>query len=235
MVRLKIMKLVVAVCSLIFSLIILKDEAQACTNVTYNYSNDLKSFYSKDPSYFTNKQIKDKYANKLIIDVGIFPGSDMKWEVAAIIEDKALYDSLKVGDYVDIRGIRNERVIVCNTVKDEVYGGITKASEPLLEEFGKPSAVFGTDQGSHTLIAGQIVVFNREIVTMQEVDYKLRKRLIEKEGLYSNELLSKGKVYAHMYNGDEIFISDLSQKSDYRNNNLINVENVSHFDIDFKR
>lgn len=107
------------------------------------------------------------------------------------------------------------------------------SSEPVVDSYSKPSAIFGTSTGSHTLTEGNIVNFNRDNVTIQEVNYKIRKRLIESEGLYSSTLIVSGEVYAHMYNAQEILISDLSKKPDYRDNKIINAKEISHFDVYF--
>lgn len=208
--------------------------AKEKSDISNRQLNILKNFYSQEPSKFTKKTITNKFGNQINVDAGKYPGTNKKWEIRSYISNHELFDSLKINDEIDIRALRNDRYEVCGEVYEEISGGVIMSAEPLVDIYGKPSVIFGTSKGSHTITAGDIVKFDRNNVTIQEVDYKVRKRLVEAEGLYSNISMSSGEVYAHMYNGQKVFISDLSKKPDYRDNKMINVKGISHFDVHFK-
>lgn len=191
-------------------------------------SEVLKNYYNTDLLDYSDQTIIKKYGDNIVIEAG---DQNQKVKIASFLNNPQLFDRLNVGDKVNIKAIKEFTYPICKGIGYETKGGVTISSEePMVDNYSIPLTVF-KDDGSKTIAAPNIMQFNRENVTIQELDYKTRKVLIKKLDLYKNSNYSNGKIYAHMKNGEEIFISDLSVKPNYSDNKLINAKNISHMDV----
>ncbi|MGV2804743.1 exotoxin [Clostridium perfringens] len=119
-----------------------------------------------------------------------------------------------------------------------IYGGVTPYAEKT-EDKNIPINLW--INGKKTTVPFNAVSVNKKIVTVQEIDIKTRRYLIEKYNLYNSyQSFTKGELKFHMKNEKDSFSLDLFYKGYglsksflkiYNDNKIINIENLSHLDL----
>ncbi|MGM8316839.1 exotoxin beta-grasp domain-containing protein (plasmid) [Clostridium perfringens] len=140
------------------------------------------------------------------------------------------HHKFKEGDFVDFYGgSRDGGGYICDC--EEVIfkeGGITALPRTKVDKQIQANVL--DKKGNHPIINHSLLKFPYKEVSIQEIDLRIRKLLIEKENWYKDGSTVKGKIGIHFKDGSERFIY-LNQLYDYRTNEHIDVTDISHFDL----
>ncbi|HEP1506214.1 TPA: pyrogenic exotoxin SpeK [Streptococcus pyogenes] len=137
-----------------------------------------------------------------------------------------------VGDHVNIFAIVKSYQVVCKDQFNYIDGGIIKTSDVKPEEKSIYINII-SDKELRALTAKDKLTFKNNMVTLQEIDVRLRKSLMgdSKIKLYEyGSLYIKGFWDIHYKDGTTRH-TNLFSYPDYTDNEIIDVGKVSHFDV----
>ncbi|HHJ9443089.1 TPA: exotoxin OB-fold domain-containing protein [Streptococcus pyogenes] len=137
-----------------------------------------------------------------------------------------------VGDHVNIFAIVKSYQVVCKDQFNYIDGAIIKTSDVKPEEKAIYINII-SDKELRALTAKDKLTFKNNMVTLQEIDVRLRKSLMgdSKIKLYEyGSLYIKGFWDIHYKDGTTRH-TNLFSYPDYTDNEIIDVGKVSHFDV----
>ncbi|MEY2025993.1 exotoxin OB-fold domain-containing protein, partial [Streptococcus pyogenes] len=137
-----------------------------------------------------------------------------------------------VGDHVNIFAIVKSYDVVCKEQFNYSDGGIIKTSDVKPEEKAIYINIFG-EKELRTLTAKDKITFKNNIVTLQEIDVRLRKSLMSDNRikLYEHNSICKKGYWGIHYKDNTTKFTDLFTHPNYTDNETIDMSKVSHFDI----
>ncbi|HAR4283220.1 TPA: superantigen-like protein SSL7 [Staphylococcus aureus] len=185
---------------------------------------DLHRYYSSESFEFSN--IRGKVENYNGSNVVRFNQDGQNHQLFLLGEDKAKYK----------QGLQGQDVFVVKELIDpngrlSTVGGVTKKNNQS-SETNTPlvvNKVYGGDL--HASIDSFSI--NKEEVSLKELDFKIRKQLVEKYGLYKGTT-KYGKITINLKDEKKEVI-DLSDKLDFeRMADVINSEQIKNIEVNLK-
>ncbi|HEI8617356.1 TPA: superantigen-like protein [Staphylococcus aureus] len=198
---------------------------QAQTDMTPKYE-DLRSYYTKPSLEFKN-------------EIGIILKKWTTIRFMNVVPDYFIYkialvgkDDKKYGEGVH----RNVDVFVVleeNNYNLEKYsvGGITKSNS---KKVNHKAGVRITKEDNKGTISHDVSEFKitKEQISLKELDFKLRKQLIEKNNLYGN--VGSGKIVIKMKNGGKYTFELHKKLQEYRMADVIDGTNIDNIEVNIK-
>lgn len=198
---------------------------QAQTDMTPKYE-DLRSYYTK-PSFEFEKQFgfmlkpwtKVRFMN-------VIPNRFI-YKIALVGKDEKKY---KDGPY--------ENIDVFIVLEDNKYqlkkysvGGITKTNSKKVDHKAELSITQENNQGTISRDVSEYMITKEEI-SLKELDFKLRKQLIEKHNLYGN--MGSGTIVIKMKNGGKYTFELHKKLQEHRMADVIEGTNIDKIEVNIK-
>ncbi|SUK02515.1 Exotoxin [Staphylococcus agnetis] len=145
--------------------------------------------------------------------------------------------SLKEGDLsdIDVFVVREDssRQVLNNSI-----GGVTKSNSQDFKDYvAKPELFISKDHGDYKSTIGEGPhLITKEEISLKELDFKLRKHLIDNHGLYSKGN-NKGDIIVKMKgdNPDHKYTFELDKKlQDHRMGDVVNSKDIKEIIVEFK-
>ncbi|HFQ2148551.1 superantigen-like protein SSL3 [Staphylococcus aureus] len=198
---------------------------QAQTDMTPKYE-DLRSYYTK-PSFEFEKQFG--FMLKLWTTVrfmNVIPNRFI-YKIALVGKDEKKY---KDGPY--------ENIDVFIVLEDNKYqlkkysvGGITKTNSKKVDHKAELSITQENNQGTISRDVSEYMITKEEI-SLKELDFKLRKQLIEKHNLYGN--MGSGTIVIKMKNGGKYTFELHKKLQEHRMADVIEGTNIDKIEVNIK-
>ncbi|HDI0841622.1 TPA: superantigen-like protein SSL3 [Staphylococcus aureus] len=198
---------------------------QAQTDMTPKYE-DLRSYYTK-PSFEFEKQfgfmLKPWTAVRFM---NVIPNRFI-YKIALVGKDEKKY---KDGPY--------ENIDVFIVLEDNKYqlkkysvGGITKTNSKKVDHKAELSITQENNQGTISRDVSEYMITKEEI-SLKELDFKLRKQLIEKHNLYGN--MGSGTIVIKMKNGGKYTFELHKKLQEHRMADVIEGTNIDKIEVNIK-
>lgn len=115
---------------------------------------------------------------------------------------------------------------------DSSIGGVTKTNTKSYKDPLKTPniSVKTTENGVTKDESLNGISFNKEEVSLKEVDFKLRKALIDQKGLYKNQY-SDGTIIVHLNDGGRNTFELRKKLQDNRMSDVINSTDIKHIEV----
>lgn len=159
---------------------------------------------------------KTPYGKDRIINVELKPG--------------LYHHKFEKGDFVDFYGSVRDSMYYIRDNEAIIFmdGGISPLPRIRIETQLQANVL--DENGNHSIINHPLLKFPYKNVSVQEIDLRIRKMLIQKESWYNHNSRVKGKIGIHFKDGSERFIY-LNRLYDYRTNEHIDITSINHFDL----
>lgn len=198
---------------------------QAQTDMTPKYE-DLRSYYTK-PSFEFEKQFGFMLKPWTTVRfMNVIPNRFI-YKIALVGKDEKKY---KDGPY--------ENIDVFIVLEDNKYqlkkysvGGITKTNSKKVDHKAELSITQENNQGTISRDVSEYMITKEEI-SLKELDFKLRKQLIEKHNLYGN--MGSGTIVIKMKNGGKYTFELHKKLQEYRMADVIEGTNIDKIEVNIK-
>lgn len=198
-------------------------------------SSELRKIYGKEEINEENKKITENRGTQKVIDTErktkVWDKNDFNLLIYSNITPSVEGKFVK-GDDVDIYGVLLSSSVILTDQICYINGGLTKSSER--QPFNKPifMNIFGGLKRKNDFSKYKIT-FNKTPVTFQEIDVRIRKNLMNDSEiqLYQYNTKVNSGNWDIDYKSGQPKKTDFFKYPDYRDNELIDLNNVSHFDI----
>ncbi|HDF4651117.1 TPA: superantigen-like protein SSL3 [Staphylococcus aureus] len=198
---------------------------QAQTDMTPKYE-DLRSYYTK-PSFEFEKQFGFMLKPWTTVRfMNVIPNRFI-YKIALVGKDEKKY---KDGPY--------ENVDVFIVLEDNKYqlkkysvGGITKTNSKKVDHKAELSITQENNQGTISRDVSEYMITKEEI-SLKELDFKLRKQLIEKHNLYGN--MGSGTIVIKMKNGGKYTFELHKKLQEHRMADVIEGTNIDKIEVNIK-
>ncbi|ARJ50971.1 exotoxin beta-grasp domain-containing protein [Staphylococcus lutrae] len=197
--------------------------AQATAGVSQD-TNTLKNYYN-GPSFEYKNVNLHKDGNKVDFV------ADLQFTVVDLLgSDKERLKSIKDGDKYDVFVVREG---TGRQAENRTIGGITKANnEKYKDQLTQPDIEIKrtTDELTTVQTVNDLKIYKEEI-SLKELDFKLRKQLIEKHELYKKDP-QENKIKVIMNDGS-YYTFELNKKlQDHRMGDVIESKNIKKIEVD---
>ncbi len=191
----------------------LSSEAKAY-NINQDESNvnELIKYYTQSYLLFSNKWLRQSESGNIYVDFNRYT-----WSAHIQVKGNQSWGNInQLRDrYVDVFGLKDKETSQFWWSYQETFtGGVTPAAGPS----DKPYKIFVQYKDKLQTIIGAHVIYrgNKPVLTLKELDFRVRESLIKNKILY-NENRNKGKLT--ITGGDNNFTIDLNKRlhSDYAN------------------
>ncbi|HDK7600820.1 TPA: superantigen-like protein SSL3 [Staphylococcus aureus] len=198
---------------------------QAQTDMTPKYE-DLRSYYTK-PSFEFEKQFGFMLKPWTTVRfMNVIPNRFI-YKIALVGKDEKKY---KDGPY--------ENIDVFIVLEDNKYqlkkysvGGITKTNSKKVDHKAELSITQENNQGTISRDVSEYMITKEEI-SLKELDFKLRKQLIEKHNLYGN--MGSGTIVIKMKNGGKYTFELHKKLQEHRMADIIEGTNIDKIEVNIK-
>ncbi|HDB5562713.1 TPA: superantigen-like protein SSL3 [Staphylococcus aureus] len=198
---------------------------QAQTDMTPKYE-DLRSYYTK-PSFEFEKQFGFMLKPWTTVRfMNVIPNRFI-YKIALVGKDEKKY---KDGPY--------ENIDVFIVLEDNKYqlkkysvGGITKTNSKKVDHKAELSITQENNQGTISRDVSEYMITKEEI-SLKELDFKLRKQLIEKHNLYGN--MGSGTIVIKMKNGGKYTFELHKKLQEHRMADVIEGTNIDEIEVNIK-
>ncbi|HCY3090682.1 TPA: superantigen-like protein SSL3 [Staphylococcus aureus] len=198
---------------------------QAQTDMTPKYE-DLRSYYTK-PSFEFEKQFGFMLKPWTTVRfMNVIPNRFI-YKIALVGKDEKKY---KDGPY--------ENIDVFIVLEDNKYqlkkysvGGITKTNSKKVDHKAELSITQENNQGTISRDVSEYMITKEEI-SLKELDFKLRKQLIEKHNLYGN--MGSGTIVIKMKNGGKYTFELHKKLQKDRMADVIDGTNIDSIEVNIK-
>lgn len=198
---------------------------QAQTDMTPKYE-DLRSYYTK-PSFEFEKQFGFMLKPWTTVRfMNVIPNRFI-YKIALVGKDEKKY---KDGPY--------ENIDVFIVLEDNKYqlkkysvGGITKTNSKKVDHKAELSIIQENNQGTISRDVSEYMITKEEI-SLKELDFKLRKQLIEKHNLYGN--MGSGTIVIKMKNGGKYTFELHKKLQEHRMADVIEGTNIDKIEVNIK-
>ncbi|HGZ3016388.1 TPA: superantigen-like protein SSL3 [Staphylococcus aureus] len=198
---------------------------QAQTDMTPKYE-DLRSYYTK-PSFEFEKQFGFMLKPWTTVRfMNVIPNRFI-YKIALVGKDEKKY---KDGPY--------ENIDVFIVLEDNKYqlkkysvGGITKTNSKKVDHKAELSVTQENNQGTISRDVSEYMITKEEI-SLKELDFKLRKQLIEKHNLYGN--MGSGTIVIKMKNGGKYTFELHKKLQEHRMADVIEGTNIDKIEVNIK-
>ncbi|HHO1719191.1 TPA: superantigen-like protein SSL3 [Staphylococcus aureus] len=198
---------------------------QAQTDMTPKYE-DLRSYYTK-PSFEFEKQFGFMLKPWTTVRfMNVIPNRFI-YKIALVGKDEKKY---KDGPY--------ENIDVFIVLEDNKYqlkkysvGGITKTNSKKVDHKAELSITQENNQGTISRDVSEYMITKEEI-SLKELDFKLRKQLIEKHNLYGN--MGSGTIVIKMKNGGKYTFELHKKLQEHRMTDVIEGTNIDKIEVNIK-
>ncbi|HCZ1228394.1 TPA: superantigen-like protein SSL3 [Staphylococcus aureus] len=198
---------------------------QAQTDMTPKYE-DLRSYYTK-PSFEFEKQFGFMLKPWTTVRfMNVIPNRFI-YKIALVGKDEKKY---KDGPY--------ENIDVFIVLEDNKYqlkkysvGGITKTNSKKVDHKAELSITQENNQGTISRDVSEYMITKEEI-SLKELDFKLRKQLIEKHNLYGN--MGSGTIVIKMKNGGKYTFELHKKLQEHRMADVIECTNIDKIEVNIK-
>ncbi|HDH6572786.1 TPA: superantigen-like protein SSL3 [Staphylococcus aureus] len=198
---------------------------QAQTDMTPKYE-DLRSYYTK-PSFEFEKQFGFMLKPWTTVRfMNVIPNRFI-YKIALVGKDEKKY---KDGPY--------ENIDVFIVLEDNKYqlkkysvGGITKINSKKVDHKAELSITQENNQGTISRDVSEYMITKEEI-SLKELDFKLRKQLIEKHNLYGN--MGSGTIVIKMKNGGKYTFELHKKLQEHRMADVIEGTNIDKIEVNIK-
>ncbi|HEH8540442.1 TPA: superantigen-like protein SSL3 [Staphylococcus aureus] len=198
---------------------------QAQTDMTPKYE-DLRSYYTK-PSFEFEKQFGFMLKPWTTVRfMNVIPNRFI-YKIALVGKDEKKY---KDGPY--------ENIDVFIVLEDNKYqlkkysvGGITKTNSKKVDHKAELSITQENNQGTISRDVSEYMITKEEI-SLKELDFKLRKQLIEKHNLYGN--MGSGTIVIKMKNGGKYTFELHKKLQEHRMSDVIEGTNIDKIEVNIK-
>ncbi len=198
---------------------------QAQTDMTPKYE-DLRSYYTK-PSFEFEKQFGFMLKPWTTVRfMNVIPNRFI-YKIALVGKDEKKY---KDGPY--------ENIDVFIVLEDNKYqlkkysvGGITKTNSKKVDHKAELSITQENNQGTISRDVSEYMITKEEI-SLKELDFKLRKQLIEKHNLYGN--MGSGTIVIKMKNGGKYTFELHIKLQEHRMADVIEGTNIDKIEVNIK-
>ncbi|HCV8066878.1 TPA: superantigen-like protein SSL3 [Staphylococcus aureus] len=198
---------------------------QAQTDMTPKYE-DLRSYYTK-PSFEFEKQFGFMLKPWTTVRfMNVIPNRFI-YKIALVGKDEKKY---KDGPYENIDVFI---VLEDNKYQLEKYsvGGITKTNSKKVDHKAELSITQENNQGTISRDVSEYMITKEEI-SLKELDFKLRKQLIEKHNLYGN--MGSGTIVIKMKNGGKYTFELHKKLQEHRMADVIEGTNIDKIEVNIK-
>ncbi|MGZ1691362.1 superantigen-like protein SSL11 [Staphylococcus argenteus] len=201
-----------------------KANEQSRLSVTSNGTQELKKYYSGTGYNFQNVsgyREKDK--------MNIIDGPQLN-VVTLLGTDKERFKDDEDYDGLDVFVVREGSG---RQADNNSIGGITKTNKNDYKDFVKNVGIEITKPTGHNTATRQAETYsiNKEEISLKELDFKLRKQLIDKHDLYKTEL-KDGKIRITMKDGG-YYTFELNKKlQPHRMGDVIDGRNIEKIEVD---
>ncbi|HGZ8068164.1 TPA: superantigen-like protein SSL3 [Staphylococcus aureus] len=198
---------------------------QAQTDITPKYE-DLRAYYTK-PSFEFEKQFGFMLKPWTTVRfMNVIPNRFI-YKIALVGKDEKKY---KDGPY--------DNIDVFIVLEDNKYqlkkysvGGITKTNSKKVNHKAELSITKKDNQGMILRDVSEYMITKEEI-SLKELDFKLRKQLIEKNNLYGN--VGSGKIVIKMKNGGKYTFELHKKLQEHRMADVIEGTNIDKIEVNIK-
>ena len=198
---------------------------QAQTDMTPKYE-DLRSYYTK-PSFEFEKQFGFMLKPWTTVRfMNVIPNRFI-YKIALVGKDEKKY---KDGPY--------DNIDVFIVLEDNKYqlkkysvGGITKTNSKKVDHKAELSITQENNQGTISRDVSEYMITKEEI-SLKELDFKLRKQLIEKHDLYGN--MGSGTIVIKMKNGGKYTFELHKKLQEHRMADVIEGTNIDKIEVNIK-
>ncbi|HFN8977656.1 TPA: superantigen-like protein SSL3 [Staphylococcus aureus] len=198
---------------------------QAQTDITPKYE-DLRAYYTK-PSFEFEKQFGFMLKPWTTVRfMNVIPNRFI-YKIALVGKDEKKY---KDGPY--------DNIDVFIVLEDNKYqlkkysvGGITKTNSKKVNHKAELSITKKDNQGMILRDVSEYMITKEEI-SLKELDFKLRKQLIEKNNLYGN--VCSGKIVIKMKNGGKYTFELHKKLQEHRMADVIEGTNIDKIEVNIK-
>ncbi|HDS3759884.1 TPA: superantigen-like protein SSL3 [Staphylococcus aureus] len=198
---------------------------QAQTDMTPKYE-DLRSYYTK-PSFEFEKQFGFMLKPWTTVRfMNVIPNRFI-YKIALVGKDEKKY---KDGPY--------ENIDVFIVLEDNKYqlkkysvSGITKTNSKKVDHKAELSITQENNQGTISRDVSEYMITKEEI-SLKELDFKLRKQLIEKHNLYGN--MGSGTIVIKMKNGGKYTFELHKKLQEHRMADVIEGTNIDKIEVNIK-
>ncbi|HCY1172347.1 TPA: superantigen-like protein SSL3 [Staphylococcus aureus] len=198
---------------------------QAQTDMTPKYE-DLRAYYTK-PSFEFEKQFGFMLKPWTTVRfMNVIPNRFI-YKIALVGKDEKKY---KDGPY--------ENIDVFIVLEDNKYqlkkysvGGITKTNSKKVDHKAELSITQENNQGTISRDVSEYMITKEEI-SLKELDFKLRKQLIEKHDLYGN--MGSGTIVIKMKNGGKYTFELHKKLQEHRMADVIEGTNIDKIEVNIK-
>ncbi|MFK5679422.1 superantigen-like protein SSL3 [Staphylococcus aureus] len=198
---------------------------QAQTDMTPKYE-DLRSYYTK-PSFEFEKQFGFMLKPWTTVRfMNVIPNRFI-YKIALVGKDEKKY---KDGPY--------ENIDVFIVLEDNKYqlkkysvGGITKTNSKKVDHKAELSITQENNQGTISRDVSEYMITKEEI-SLKELDFKLRKQLIQKHNLYGN--MGSGTIVIKMKNGGKYTFELHKKLQEHRMADVIEGTNIDKIEVNIK-
>ena len=198
---------------------------QAQTDMTPKYE-DLRAYYTK-PSFEFEKQFGFMLKPWTTVRfMNVIPNRFI-YKIALVGKDEKKY---KDGPY--------DNIDVFIVLEDNKYqlkkysvGGITKTNSKKVDHKAELSVTKKDNQGMISHDVSEYMITKEEI-SLKELDFKLRKQLIEKHNLYGN--MGSGTIVIKMKNGGKYTFELHKKLQEHRMADVIECTNIDKIEVNIK-
>lgn len=198
---------------------------QAQTDITPKYE-DLRAYYTK-PSFEFEKQFGFMLKPWTTVRfMNVIPNRFI-YKIALVGKDEKKY---KDGPY--------DNIDVFIVLEDNKYqlkkysvGGITKTNSKKVDHKAELSITKKDNQGMISRDVSEYMITKEEI-SLKELDFKLRKQLIEKHNLYGN--MCSGTIVIKMKNGEKYTFELHKKLQEHRMADVIEGTNIDKIEVNIK-
>ncbi|WP_187396713.1 superantigen-like protein SSL3 [Staphylococcus aureus] len=198
---------------------------QAQTDITPKYE-DLRAYYTK-PSFEFEKQFGFMLKPWTTVRfMNVIPNRFI-YKIALVGKDEKKY---KDGPY--------DNIDVFIVLEDNKYqlkkysvGGITKTNSKKVDHKAELKITKKDNQGMISRDVSEYMITKEEI-SLKELDFKLRKQLIEKHNLYSN--MGSGTIVIKMKNGGKYTFELHKKLQEHRMADVIEGTNIDKIEVNIK-
>lgn len=198
---------------------------QAQTDITPKYE-DLRAYYTK-PSFEFEKQFGFMLKPWTTVRfMNVIPNRFI-YKIALVGKDEKKY---KDGPY--------DNIDVFIVLEDNKYqlkkysvGGITKTNSKKVDHKAELSITKKDNQGMISRDVSEYMITKEEI-SLKELDFKLRKQLIEKHNLYGN--MGSGTIVIKMKNGEKYTFELHKKLQEHRMADVIEGTNIDKIEVNIK-
>lgn len=198
---------------------------QAQTDITPKYE-DLRAYYTK-PSFEFEKQFGFMLKPWTTVRFMKVIPNRFIYKIALVGKDEKKY---KDGPY--------DNIDVFIVLEDNKYqlkkysvGGITKTNSKKVDHKAELSITKKDNQGMISRDVSEYMITKEEI-SLKELDFKLRKQLIEKHNLYGN--MGSGTIVIKMKNGEKYTFELHKKLQEHRMADVIEGTNIDKIEVNIK-